>query len=59
MLDVSRIDPWILLEDAQRPEHAREDVGLGPWLAGAVHRDLDGLVVGCHKDGMCVDRNGH
>ena len=45
MLDVSRIDPWILLEDAQRPEHAREDVGLGPWLAGAVHRDLDGLVV--------------
>ena len=50
MLDVSRIDPWILLEDAQRPEHAREDVGLGPWLAGAVHRDLDGLVVGRHQN---------
>ena len=50
MLDVSRVDPGVLLEDAQRAEDSREHVGLGTGLPGAVDSHLDGLVVGCHQN---------
>ena len=38
--------------------HTRKHSGLGPWLPGSVHCDLDGLVVGGHQVGVGVDRNG-
>ena len=58
MLEVSRVHPGCLLEETEGSEHAREHSGLGSWLSGSIHSDLDGLVVGGHQDGVGVDGDG-
>ena len=58
MLKVSWVHPGCLLEEPEGSEHAREHSGLGSRLSGSIDRDLDGLIVGGHEDGVGVDGDG-
>ena len=49
---------WVqpgLREHAQRTKHAWKVSSLGTWLSGAIHGDLDGLVVSGHLHGLGHD----